>query len=109
MADLSDQLVERSLHICSDCGSPLVQPIYWEQQSDRSSWHVWRRCPECEWVGDGVHGEVAIDAFDQQLDLGSLELADQLQALEHANMREMAGVFVIALERDLIGPGDFRV
>lgn len=87
----------------------LVQPTCWEQDGDRSHWRVWRRCPECEWVGDGVHSEVAIDAYDEQLDLGSIELSDQLRTLEHANMSEMAGAFVISLERDLIGPGDFRV
>jgi hypothetical protein len=106
---LTNLTAERSLHICPGCESPLVQPTCWEQESDRSHWRVWRRCPECEWVGDGVHGEVAIDDFDEQLDLGSFELDDELQALEHAIMSEMAGTFVIALERDLIGPGDFRV
>jgi hypothetical protein len=68
-----------------------------------------RRCPECEWASEGVHDEVAVDAFDEQLDLGSHELADELRALQHANMSEMADAFVIALWRDLIGADDFRV
>jgi hypothetical protein len=100
---------ERSLHICPDCASSLVQPTSWEQESNRSHWRVWRRCPECEWAGDGVHDEVAVDAYDEQLDLGAHELADGLRALEHANMSEMADAFIIALWQELITADDFRV
>ncbi|HVD85882.1 MAG TPA: hypothetical protein VNB59_00580 [Solirubrobacterales bacterium] len=95
------------LHVCPDCGSTLVQPTFWEQAEARGHWRVWRRCPECDWRNDGVHGEVEIDAFDEQLDLGSQELADELRALEHSNMAHMAESFVVALESDLIGADDF--
>jgi predicted RNA-binding Zn-ribbon protein involved in translation (DUF1610 family) len=96
-----------SLHLCPDCGSTLVQPTHWEQQENRSLWRVWRRCPECEWTCEGVHNELEIDAFDAHLDLGSHELVDQLRSLEHANMREMADAFVMALGHDLISADDF--
>lgn len=96
-----------SMHICPRCGSGLVQPTCWEQVSDRTRWRVWRRCPECEWTTDGVHDEVEIDAFDEQLDDGAHTLADELRAMEHANMRAMAEVFLIALGNDLIGADDF--
>jgi|SRR6476469_9133464 len=105
----TNRTAERSLHICPKCGSGLVQPTSWEQESTRSHWRVWRRCPECEWTGEGVYGEIAVDAYDEQLDLGSHELADGLQALEHANMGEMADAFIIALWQDLITADDFRV
>jgi hypothetical protein len=97
----------RSLHICPDCGSALVQPTCWEQAVERGHWRVWRRCPECEWSADSVHGEAEIDAFDEQLDIGSIELADELRALEHANMTAMADAFATALADDLIGADDF--
>jgi hypothetical protein len=102
-----NETVDRSLHVCPDCGSALVQPTYWEQQENRCHWRVWRRCPECEWTSDGIHNEVEIDAFDAQLDLGSHELLDQLHSLEYANMREMADAFVMALGHDLISADDF--
>lgn len=95
------------LHLCPECGSDLVQPTRWKQEDERTSWRVWRRCPECEWTCEGVHSEIEIDAFDEQLDLGAHELADELRALEHANMSEMASSFVTALSRDLIGADDF--
>jgi hypothetical protein len=103
----ADKATTRSLHVCPRCKSELVQPTRWEQASDRTHWRVWRRCPECEWTADGVHGEDEIDAFDEQLDLGALELAEELRSLEHANMSAMAGAFLIALRDDLIGPDDF--
>jgi hypothetical protein len=105
----TNRSADRALHICPDCDSALVQPTSWEQESNRSQWRVWRRCPECEWVAEGVHDEIAVDAFDEQLDLGCHELADELRALQHANLSEMADAFIIALWRDLIGADDFRV
>lgn len=95
------------LHICPECGSDLVQPIQWEQAGDRTHWRVWRRCPECEWACQGVHGEDEIDDFDEQLDRGAQELADELRALEHANMADMVEAFIAALDADLLGADDF--
>jgi hypothetical protein len=98
----------KQLHVCPECGSCLVQPTCWEQAGDRTHWRIWRRCPECEWFCQGVHGEREIDDFDEQLDLGAHELADELRALEHANMADMADAFVAALAVDLISADDFR-
>ncbi len=96
-----------NLHICPRCGSALVQPTCWERADDRDRWRVWRRCPECEWSCHGVHGETEIDAFDEQLDLGAHALANELRALEHANMAAMTEAFVLGLAADLIGADDF--
>lgn len=108
MAESSpDKTVDLTLHVCPACGSGLVQPTAWEQLDGRNGWIVSRRCPECEWWGQSVHDEVEIDAFDEQLDLGSQELAGELRALEHANMSELARTFIAALHQDLIGADDF--
>jgi hypothetical protein len=107
MGSRQRQTAAALLHVCPDCGSNLVQPTHWQQEGERSSWRVWRRCPECEWTGGGVYGEDEIDAFDEQLGLGAHALANELAALEHANMAEMADAFVVALITDLIGPDDF--
>jgi hypothetical protein len=97
----------RELHICPRCGSCLVQPTCWEQAGDRAHWRVWRRCPECEWFCQSVHGEIEIDAFDEQLDIGAQELADELKALEHSNMAAMVDAFAAGLAADLITADDF--
>jgi len=96
------------LHVCPECDSPLVQPTCWEQTRQEGHWRIWRRCPECEWCVDGVHSEREIDHYDEQLDSGTRELADELKAFERANMEHVVETFVAALEADLIGPEDFR-
>lgn len=103
----TNKTADHSLHICPECSSSLVQPTCWEQESDSSYWRVWRRCPECEWCHEGLHDELAIDAYDEQLDQGSRELAEELRTLQQANMREVTDVFITALQRDLIGADDF--
>lgn len=96
------------LHVCPGCGSRLGQPTCWEQTADRTHWRVWRRCPNCEWSCDGVHGEREIDDFDEQLDLGTRELTEELHAMEQENMRHVADTFAAALAADLITAEDFR-
>lgn len=105
----TNETTGRLLHICPECGSKLVQPVSWHQEDGRCRWRIRRRCPECEWGCEAVHDELAIDAYDEQLDLGSHELANELRTLEHANMSAMAESFIQALADDLITAEDFRV
>lgn len=95
------------LHVCPECDSKLVQPTRWEQTAKRGHWRLWRRCPECEWRCDGIHGESEIDAFDEALDDGAEALAAKLQELERESMREIAKAFSTALAADLITADDF--
>jgi len=99
---------ELGLHVCPQCSSRLVQPCCWEQAGDRGHWRLWRRCPECEWHSDKVYGEAEIDAFDEELDLGTRALSDGLKALERENMQWVADTFSAALAADLISADDFR-
>lgn len=95
------------LHVCPACGSHLVQPVSWEQTDERGHWHLWRRCPECEWRGDGVHGEMQIDAYDMELDCGTEQLSDRLKLLARENMERLTESFAVALATDLITAEDF--
>lgn len=96
------------LHVCPVCASCLVQPTRWEQAERRGHWRLWRRCPECEWRCDEIHGEREIDAYDEALDDGAEELAAELEALERESMKEVVQAFATALEADLITADDFR-
>ena len=96
------------LHVCDGCGSGLVQPTRWQQGPDRGHWRLWRRCPECEWSCDAVHGEREIDAYDEELDAGTQALSGVLKQLERENMQRMADSFAAALAVDLITADDFR-
>jgi hypothetical protein len=106
-ASRTETRADSGLHVCPECRSKLVQPTRWEQTAKRGHWHLWRRCPECEWRCDGVHGEGEIDAFDEALDDGAEALATKLQELEREGMREIADVFSTALAADLITADDF--
>src|SRR3954452_15275858 len=96
------------LHVCPECSSHLVQPACREQTHRESHWRIWRRCPECEWAADGIHGEREIDEYDEQLDFGTRELAEELRTLGRSHMEQIVETFVAALEADLIGPDDFQ-
>jgi hypothetical protein len=96
------------LHVCARCGSGLVQPTRWEQTDSRGEWRLWRRCPECEWSGEGVFGERQIDAYDEALDDGAEAIAGALAELERESMRRLADAFTTALEADLLSADDFR-
>ena len=95
------------LHICPECGSCLVQPTRWEQTGSRGHWRLWRRCPECEWRVDGIHGEGEIDAYDEELDGGTEAVASKLEELERERMRQVTEAFSTALAADLITADDF--
>lgn len=104
----ADQKTDLGLHVCPQCNSQLVQPTCWEQAGDRGHWRLWRRCPECEWHSNKIYGEAEIDAFDEELDLGTRTLSDVLKALERENMQWVADTFSAALDADLISADDFR-
>lgn len=96
------------LHLCPECGSNLVQPTCWEQTGERGHWRLWRRCPDCGWRCEGVHGEGEIDAYDRELDIGTEALADLLKEFERENMLHVTEAFSTALKADLITADDFR-
>jgi predicted RNA-binding Zn-ribbon protein involved in translation (DUF1610 family) len=107
--DSSRSRATTALHLCPRCGSEMVQPLAWEPAGDRRSWRVWRRCPECDWRGDAIHGELEIEAWDDLLDRDAHELAAELHELQQQNMATMAESFVAALAADLIGADDFAL
>jgi hypothetical protein len=94
------------LHVCASCGSDLVYPTDWAP-ADESSWAVGRRCPDCEWVGNGVYSQEIVDRFDIELDRGTDMLIEDLARLTRANMEEEIDRFISALYADHILAEDF--
>ena len=97
---------DQELHVCVECSSDLVYPVSWEE-ADQDSWLVELRCPECEYVREGVFGQATVDSFDERLDMGTSSLTADLRRLTRANMAAEADLFVAALESDAILPEDF--
>lgn len=97
---------ERDLDICPSCSGALVYPVSWEQRcGDR--WHIERRCPECEWRGQGEHELDAVDRFDDALTEGTEMLLQDLRLMARANMEEDVAMLVSALRSGAIQPMDF--
>jgi hypothetical protein len=94
------------LHLCRECGSDLVYPTNWAPAAAQR-WSVQLRCPDCEWRGEGVYDQDAVDRFDEILDGGSEAILDDLTKLTHANMSDEIDRFVDAIQRDLVLPEDF--
>ena len=97
---------DQALHSCNSCGSNLVYPITWEEAGE-SSWAVSLRCPECEERREGVFNQDTVEAFDEELDLGTDALTSDYRRLCRANLAEEIDRFVAALDADAILPEDF--
>ena len=95
-----------ALHICRECGSPLVAPVAWEQAGPHE-WAVTIQCPNCEWWDADVFDEEAVERFDEELDRGTEALVRDLLRLMRANMEDDVERFVTALRADAILPEDF--
>jgi predicted RNA-binding Zn-ribbon protein involved in translation (DUF1610 family) len=97
---------ESDLHVCPACTSQLVYPVDWAPARARQ-WSVALRCPDCEWLGEGVFAQDAVDRFDEVLDSATEQLLDDLSLLARANMEDHVERFVAALHANQILPEDF--
>jgi hypothetical protein len=97
---------QTDLHLCPQCDRTLVYPVEWEETSP-THWEVLLRCPNCEWTHVDVYPQAVVDRFDEQLDIGTEYLVDDLMRLTQANMEEEIERFSCALASDAIWPMDF--
>jgi hypothetical protein len=96
----------RSLHICPDCESDLVQPVEWSE-APQQRWQLALRCPNCDWITDGVFEQAQVDQLEDRLDEGLSEMLRDLRRLTQANMAEEIDRFAAALQTNLVLPEDF--
>jgi hypothetical protein len=96
----------RSLHICPECESDLVQPVEWSE-APQQRWQLVLRCPNCDWLTDGVFEQAQVDQLEDRLDQGLSEMLRDLRRLTQANMAEEIDRFAAALQTDLVLPEDF--
>jgi hypothetical protein len=98
--------VDLDLHVCPECNSELVYPVAWEE-ADESHWSITLRCPNCEYLEEGVFGQEQCDGFDDELERGTDALTRDYKRLMTANLAEEIDRFAKALEVDGIMPADF--
>ena len=99
--------LHEALIICRRCGSDFVNPVSWHEQGE-TTWWIRLRCGECELVREVEVSDSEANRYDAELDRGVARIASTLARLDRARMAAEADAFKVALDRDLIGPGDFR-
>ena len=98
--------VARSLHICPECNSELVQPIDWTEAPD-GHWNLILHCPNCDWSTEGRYTQHQVRELEDRLDEGLADMLRDLQRLAQANMADQVDRFVVALHADQVLPEDF--
>jgi hypothetical protein len=104
-APAADHVLD-DLQMCPECDRNLVYPVEWEEASE-THWEVLLRCPNCEWTEVGQFDHATVDQFDEQLDLGTEVVLNDLKRLERANMEDEIERFAHALQSDALLPEDF--
>lgn len=97
---------QHQLHICPECESTLVQPLHWREIRP-GSWKLALRCPNCDWITEGLFAQHQVDQLEDQLDHGLAEMLGDLRQLTQVNMSDEINRFVAALHADVILPEDF--
>ncbi len=103
---VADEVSEHGLHICSSCGSELVQPVDWSE-STAEHWELTLECPNCRWVQTGTYGREQVEALEECLDQGLSNVLEDLRRLAQVNMSDEVCRFAAALQADVILPEDF--
>ena len=105
-ADVTAEAPVTPIGTCRGCESALVYPPTGRKPAT-DHWELTLRCPECESVTTGVFDQPLVEAFEEQLDLGTEQLVADLRRLAQANMEDAVTRFASALEADAILPMDF--
>jgi hypothetical protein len=95
------------LRICPHCASDKVVPVLWDVHDDEH-WWMRLRCGECDQRREVVVADEEAGRFDDELRRAQAKLAFAVARLERERMIAEADLLRVALERDLIHPGDFQ-
>jgi hypothetical protein len=95
------------LVVCDRCGDGFVNPVSW-READDAHWWIRLRCGQCGHVREVELTDEQAQRYDRELARGVAEVAAALVRLEQERMIADSDTLTAALERDLIGPDDFR-
>ena len=94
------------LIVCGACGERVVNPVDWHE-SDASHWWVRLRCGACAWSCEAVISDDEAKRLERDLAPGLRAISSTVERLDRERMLREVDAFTAALDRDLIGPGDF--
>ena len=100
-------IVHEGLVVCRTCASNFVNPVSWHEQGE-ANWWIRLRCGECGLVREVEVSNDEAKQYEAELDRGVAKIASTLANLDRAGMVAEADTLKTTLERDLIGPDDFR-
>jgi hypothetical protein len=95
------------LVVCDRCGADFVNPVSWHEADD-VHWWIRLRCGQCGRVREVELTDEQAQGYDRELARGAAAVAAALVRLEQERMVADFDTLTAALERDLIGPDDFR-
>lgn len=102
-----DAEIATRLDLCPECGQRFVYPVSWTE-SGPADWWLHLRCGACGESRDLVASDLAVEAFDRQLD-GEMEMIEAAaERLERESFLAEAETFGTALRLDLLSADDFR-
>ena len=96
-----------ALQACPSCGSELVQPLRWQQRKN-GELLVELRCPECYVVMQACHTAAEMEELDRRQSASREQIVAAYERSVAEAMERLAENLSAALERDLVGPDDFR-
>jgi len=99
--------VHDGLVVCQTCGSDFVNPVSWHEQG-QADWWIRLRCGGCGLVREVEVSNGEAERYDAELNHGMAKIASTLARLDRARMVGETDTLTTALERDLIGPADFK-
>jgi hypothetical protein len=98
--------LQSRLVLCLGCHADFVNPVSWHEVSE-THWWVRLRCGECGFVREVELTDEEAQRFEHELDRGVEQIAAALVRLDRERMIADSDAMKVALERDLIDPGDF--
>jgi uncharacterized Zn finger protein len=92
---------------CTSCGAEVMNPVR-SHVLDESTWWIRLRCGACGFVREVEASNAQARRLDTDLDRGLNEIAAAVAKLDRAEMAAVSAALTAGLERDLLGPDDFR-
>jgi hypothetical protein len=96
----------RTVTACAACGGDHVCPMDWGEL-DELQWWVDARCGDCGAWFELVLSNAQAATLDVALDRQVAQIRSAADRLDAERMADQVDAFVTALDRDLIGAGDF--
>jgi hypothetical protein len=104
-----EQAEVRQLHMCSDCGSNLVNSIdeSFDDSGSDQPWDIILECPNCFKLEADTCSDAEMDALNDEHIEGIRSIKRDISKLAYPILKDL-DILQQGLQHDIIGPDDFR-